>query len=254
MSIPTNYDEALKQLGALRQENDNFKAYHRLLTRALVHEIRSAFGAMIGHLDLLNLEGLSPEVVETVTAVKGQGYRLSRIMETLHWTNQVDHPDFYLKAEAVDTRQLIEEAVQEIQIRYENHDFVMQMPQGLPPVFVDRARMMTALVFVLQNAVRFTPEDETILISVLPTASSSKQLIINIDYDGTELPPEFKADPFSVVTGSISNTSGQARAILRAGLYPAHEIACRAGGDLMLIESSPTHTTFQFKIPLAEML
>ncbi len=242
----------MRELAALRQDRDNFKAHHRLLTRALVHEIRSAVGAMIGHLDLLNFDELSPEVAETATAVKGQGHRLSRIMETLHWINQVDHPDFHLKTERVETRQLIEESLKEIEIRYEEYDFVMQIPENAPPMlWVDRARMMMALVFVLQNAVRFTPEDETILISVLPTTPSSKQLILNIENKGTELPPEFKADPFSVVTELVSNTSGQARAILGLGLYPAHEIACRLGGDLILVESSPTRTTFQFKIPLA---
>ncbi len=124
-------------------------------------------------------------------------------------------------------------------------DLVNFSYKGDPMVFADPLHLQQSISNLLDNAVKYAAKSSRIILEVVRSAT---ELSIRIKDNGIGIPTAFQSqifDKFFRVPRPDDHTvKGHG-----LGLHYAKNIAKAHGGDLVLIQSDKTGSTFQFKIP-----
>ncbi len=129
------------------------------LFRLLLHEIKNPLMSLLGALELLGEEGLTREQKELLEIAQRSAERirnlLARAQEYLRLGEGVR-----LKSERLDLKALLAQAVEEIRplARRKGIRLALSLPRGEAWVYGDRDWLYQAVLNVLNNAVKYTPE------------------------------------------------------------------------------------------------
>jgi len=126
----------------------------------------------------------------------------------------------------------------------------VDVPEGVPPIRGDAARLGQVLVNLLHNAVKFSPDGGEVDVSVIATA---KDAIVSVADQGVGIPPSAQARIFerfykvdrARVRGETSGTG--------LGLAIARHIVEQHGGRIWVESAEGLGSTFSFSVPLAEV-
>lgn len=158
-----------------------------------------------------------------------------------------------LEAEALEVRKKpykFTEIVESIKDRLDNltarHHLRLNIPDELPLVDIDDIRIGQVLTNLVENAVKFSEENTTILIEV---NANGKEVIVSVADEGTGIPPELHQRIFDRFFQGNSHRTGRRKgtglglAICR-GIIEAH------GGGIW-VESEPGKgSKFSFSLPV----
>jgi len=117
--------------------------------------------------------------------------------------------------------------------------------KGDPMVFADQLHLQQSIANLLDNAVKYSAKSSRIILEIVRSVT---ELNIRIKDNGNGIPKEFQSQIFDkffrVPRPDDHSVKGHG-----LGLHYAKSIAKAHGGDLVLIQSDKTGTTFQFIIP-----
>jgi signal transduction histidine kinase len=122
------------------------------------HELRTPVTVIQGHLETLQYAPPEQQVA-TLALVMDELDRMTRLVNDLLLLAKADHPDFlHLRSEELDwlTEELFLKARS-----MANRDWRLES-KGLSPILVDRQRLTQAVMNLVQNAIRHTPESGSI--------------------------------------------------------------------------------------------
>ena len=128
----------------------------RQLMAAVSHELRTPLTRMRLHTELLRDEGVDPRRLD---ALEDQISEVDELVEELLESARLDQGVLALALAPVDLAELAAEALGSVDLG--ERPIVLQVPQGLA-VVADRRRLLRALVNLLSNARRYTPEEAEI--------------------------------------------------------------------------------------------
>jgi signal transduction histidine kinase len=238
----------------LRKANDLKRAFIRVAS----HELRTPLTIVLG---LAELAAHSPEAAPTLQRWLEQVYqaagrlndRVDQVVK-LHLCEKFDRP---LQPRPTDLAELLRGAGREVAsfVALRRQQLELAVPDGLGSVNVEPDKLNDALVQLLMNAIKFTPDGGTIRLSAERGAGAADGVRIEVSDTGMGIDAETQArlfDPFCTrmdVSRHSSGTFEFDRRGLGLGLAVARAFVEMHGGRIT-VASQPGKGT-RFTITLA---
>lgn len=228
--------------------------FHDQLVRGLTHKMNNILSLFHGYLGLLmDDKKLDPSTIAGLVRIRDGAKAASELMDrtkvlarpsSVVW-REVNVPDLFKRMQP-DFDAACERGV-ELQI---------DLPENLPTIWTDTARLKTAILEVVKNACESSPPGEFVKIEVVaesqPSATASAAgkaaqpitwISINITDTGGGIPPELSEKIFHPFfsTKQKQNATG-------LGLTVALGLVQQLGGGLRY-QSKPGLTTFRLLLP-----
>lgn len=214
------------------------------------HELRTPIAVVKGYADLLARWGRSdPEVLdEGIAAIQTETAHMSHLVEQLLFLARGDSGRTQLQMERLSLAALAEEVYAESEMIHPTHRW--QFVRACDPVVAaDAAMLKQAVRILVDNAVKYTPEGESIRLRVLETEQGLAAIEVQdsgIGIDRKDMAHVFdrffRADP-----ARAGGTGGTG-----LGLSIAKWIVDRHGGRFELISERDAGTRIRILLPKAE--
>lgn len=214
------------------------------------HELRTPIAVVKGYADLLNRWGRTdPEILdEGIRAIQTETAHMSHLVEQLLFLARGDSGRTQMRFETLSLAALCEEVYAESEMIHPTHRWQFQTLAD-PLVTADAAMLKQAVRILIDNAVKYTKEGESIRLRVL--IDGNGQPCIEVQDSGIGIDREdlkhvferfFRADPAR--TGSTGGTG--------LGLSIAKWIVDRHGGSFTLTSEREAGTRIRICLPKAK--
>ncbi|MEW6717933.1 MAG: ATP-binding protein [Chloroflexota bacterium] len=198
--------EALVKLTELNQLKSNFIAN-------ISHELRTPLAHMKGYLELLAdgaLGALTPEQNEGLTILQRAYNRLENLIEDLIRYSLYTRGQILLNRKPLDVINLLQsvETQSRVKARQKSIQLNTFVSPELPPVFGDEEKLNWALLHLVDNAIKFTPEGGKVAISAQGNGSI---ITLAVTDTGIGIPEEHLTEifePFHQLDGSSTRHYG----------------------------------------------
>jgi signal transduction histidine kinase len=135
------------------------------------HELRTPIAVIQGYVNLLDRWGKNDEATlqEAIDAIKSESESMKELIEQLLFLARGDNETLHLDLELIDCSEMIEEIFKETQMIDPRHVFgIKSSTQAC--VKADRQLMKQALRILIDNSIKYTPDNGEIIVSVEETA------------------------------------------------------------------------------------
>lgn len=238
------------ELGSARVSEENERLRSALLS-SVSHDLRTPLSSIIGSAS--SLRELEPQLshadkTELLDGILSESDRLNRYIQNLLDMTRLGHGNLKIERDWITLDDLVAAALQRLGPALEGLALVRDWPGDLPLLHVHPALIEQALVNVIDNAARFSPDGGTITIRAT-RLEASNQLEITVADQGPGIPPALREAVFDMFfTGNEGDRSrygtGLGLAICR-GMLGAH------GGDIEArLGPGGTGTTIVMHLPL----
>jgi len=215
------------------------------------HELRSPLTVVIGavHTALTEMERLSPEDTrQLLEDAAAEADILSHLLGNLLELSRAQANRLVLYVEPLDVRIVVKGVIDKIGPRHPEHGFTANVPAGLPPLYGDRLRIERILYNLLENAAKYSPRGEDVLVSA---KRDRERLTIGVTDRGVGISVEHQAalfQPFQRLEDSVrAGVKG-----IGLGLLVCRRLVEAHGGRIW-VESEPGKgSTFYFTLPLKQ--
>jgi signal transduction histidine kinase len=217
-------------------------------TAIIAHELRSPLTPIINYAHIVARPGQCRETIERGTnIIISQAWRLSRLVSDLLDSSRLSSGQFTLSCSPCDVVRLVKEVVEQLRPVAPYQRLIIEVPDTPIIGTWDYGRLQQALGNLLDNAIKYSPEETTITIRAWTTQGKAH---ISVHNEGAGIPfaaTEQLFRPYSRLQGTASSQKGSG-----LGLYITKSIIDAHGGELHLEqpEDEKQGTTFAFDLPL----
>lgn len=210
------------------------------------HEIRTPLTVLMGALGTAMTEGITPEDERSMLQDAMRGAEsLDQIVSNLLELSRYQSDRLALHKKPMDVGTVIRSAADKERGRSNNHEMVLDVPEGLPLVPADKVRVELVLQNLLNNAVKYSVEGTMVRISAKNTG---KALTVSVIDQGKGIALEDQAKLFQSFE-RLAETS-TTKPGLGLGLLVCRRLVEAHGGEIW-VESEPNKgSTFSFTLPL----
>lgn len=211
------------------------------------HELNNQMTIISGYCQLLQrrLKGSDPLVTKPLQIIETYLGRLGQMIDDLVDASRIRSGRLIIKREKVRLLRLLEE-IRQVHSELNPECQLKLDIRGDPPLMeVDRLRIEQVLTNLISNAVKYTPEKETITIRL---EAGKHEAIISVVDRGAGVPPQ---DAPRVFEAFFRGTRPSLRPAAGAGLglYISRMIVQAHGGEITLQSSPGSGSTFQIVLP-----
>lgn len=240
---------------ALRERNDALVSAERIKSEFLAnmsYEFRTPLTSIGGFAEMLanGLAGpLTPEAEEYVAAILQSVERLGTQINTVLDLSQSEAGTLPLSRQPVEVSALLSDMVAERKARIDTlgHTIEMTMAEDMPPVSIDRERMVQALGHILDNSIEHIGEKGRVLVDARRVKQSIRVILSD---DGPGMKAALVAainDGIAVSRGSAGQENTGRKAL---GLALARQIVLAHGGRFELAAEKGVGTMATITLPL----
>lgn len=161
----------------------------------MAHRFRSPISIIKWYLELLSeksVGNLNEKQKEYFTEIYNASEKLNETIDSLTILLQLQSNNLIIKKEDVNIKKLITQVIQKLQFKIERHRIHLQeiYPEGQETIIQTDPKLLSiVLQNLIENAVRYTPENGNIDIKV---EFSDKKMLIEIKDNGYGIPKEKK--------------------------------------------------------------
>ncbi len=174
-AVQESYRELQEKNRALEESFGKLKELDRLKSNFLAtmsHELRTPLTSVIGYSEMM-LEGLggplTPEQREYLGIIMEKGESLLQLITSILDITKIEAGRIRLVMSDVDVGQLMKDAVATVMPHARKKGITLVCDPGdLPRVQCDREKMRQCLINLVNNAVKFTPQNGTITVGADP--------------------------------------------------------------------------------------
>ena len=240
-------------VGELRVNNLQLERANRLKSEFLAsvsHELRTPMNAIIGYTKLM-LDGLDGEMTAQqqtdLFRVAQAADNLLGLINGLLDLAKIEAGKMELNIEEVSITDVTEEALELVRPHADEKGLQVRstIPQGLPTVWADRARVRQVLANMLANAVKFT---ERGAVSVAATAAEG-WVTVSVADTGVGISPEAQAYVFDEFRQADSSTTRRYGGT-GLGLAISKRLVTLHGGRIWVDSEIGRGSTFHFTLPI----
>ncbi len=214
------------------------------------HELRTPLTSMMGFLELVREGGAGPLTADQerfLDIVHRSSERLQRLVGDLLFVARLDARGVQLDVEAVDVNEVAAEAVEAVAALARAREIgVRHVPEPVPPVQGDRARLSQVVDNLLSNAIKFTPAGGTI---TTRTGVEPDAVFIEVEDTGVGIPRDEQERLFQRFFRS-SSASAQAIPGTGLGLVISKAIVEAHGGAVSVASEADKGTCVKVTLPL----
>ena len=166
-----------RMMQALQQALEKSKDAERLKSDFLTlasHELRTPLGIIIGYATFLR-EDAQGELSEHAEHVLGAALQMRSLVEDMSNLTLLETDGLIYKIKTIPAQEVLEAGVKEVEVlaKAKAQRLVFDMPEQPIPISVDREKMTLALVNILNNAIRFSPIGEQIIVGARPDGAEA---------------------------------------------------------------------------------
>ena len=245
----------------LQREKEDLQAqlqFKDQLIAMLAHDLRNPLTAVSIALETLEqlrknpkLEGgtrLNPELIaQLVRHARTQTKAIDRMITDILQAARDKSAEFRIQPKELDLGRLCLEVIDRLceQFQAKSQKIKTDIPSDLPKVYADRERVKQVLVNLLDNAIKYTPEQGTIEIAILHRTTQKVQ--VSICDDGPGIPSENQK---SIFEEQFRLKRDEAKEGYGIGLALCKRVV-RAHYGQIWVDSSPQQgSCFHFTLPV----
>jgi two-component system sensor histidine kinase BaeS len=187
--------DALNRMAAKLEES---QAARRRQLAAIVHELSRPLAGLHAAVEtLLDEDGVDPEVSRRLlSGIADELSRLERLTDSLHNLDRRRLQPLQLQRSRVDLGRIVRAGVAMFEPRAMQMEIALSaaLPVDLPELEADEDRLIQVLTNLLDNAIKFTPRNGTIQVTVMEQADAVSVTVANSGegISPTELPQLFQ--------------------------------------------------------------
>jgi len=234
-------EHALERLEELDRLRNQFLAM-------VVHDIRAPVAVIGGFLELLrdNWSALDEDRIEDLLdrGLK-QAQQITSLVNDILTVAQLETGEFALESHPFDLAEIVYRAVHGVRDATPHHEFDVSIPRDLPVAHGDETRQVQVLNNLLTNAVKFSPRDSTIHVTV---EWQTDDLIVTVRDEGVGIPAGERPKlfrRFSRLQNPGPRTSGTG-----LGLYISKELVEAQRGRIWVDSAPGEGSAFSFTVPV----
>ncbi len=231
----------------LRESLDMEVSWRSQLFRMLVHELKTPLSSTLIASELLCEELKKEPFLSLARNVKRSVVSLSSRIDELMDVARGETGKIELRFSQVDIAKMLHQIKEDITIACsgEGKSFTLDMPSSIPVVWCDESRVRQILLNLLNNALKFTDQGDSI---VLRARAENEDILFEIQDSGRGIPKPAQRHlfkPYHRVKNGKDYYSG-----FGVGLFLCKMLVDLHGGQIE-VESKPgTGSKFSFSIPM----
>jgi signal transduction histidine kinase len=237
-----------KSFNQMAEQLEQVESMRRQLIGDVAHELRTPLTAIKGSAEAL-MDGVLPASDDTYLQIHAEAERLSHLVDDLQELSRVESRATQLDIHPADSTALIQTVTKRLQHQFDEKRVMLTSSLPHDPVIVlaDGDRMIQVLTNLIGNALQYTPENGTVIISV---ESDKKEARISVSDTGFGIPAEHLThifDRFYRVDKSRSRAHGGSG----IGLTIAKHLVEAHGGKIWAESAGENKgSAFTFTLPL----
>jgi signal transduction histidine kinase len=173
--------QALEKVKTTNQIKSNFLALAS-------HELRTPLSVIMGYASFLQ-EGASDETTNQVNHVMGAASQMRSILDQMNNLTLLQSDEMEMRRMRISIQSVLNFALDEIKYFAARRDMQLSLHFQDDPIYVTVDPEKTALAFVnlLNNAIRFSPQESEIIIGI---DTQGKEVIVWVQDHGIGIPPD----------------------------------------------------------------
>ncbi len=222
------------------------------LAQMIVHDLRNPLANVVSGLQVIHTAVLEEDetvsLIDVLNMAMRSSEKLHRLIDSLLDIRRLELGRGTLDKVLVHADLLAQEAVELVLpvIKRKRQELVLDIPPGLPPLYVDRDLTARVLTNLLDNAAKFTPPDGTISIEAV---REDEALVFTVSDNGPGVAPGREEQLFEAFT-RLENARGTRGTGLGLSFC---KLAVEAhGGKIWVDSESGEGSHFRFRLPLEE--
>jgi signal transduction histidine kinase len=230
------------------QEVDRVKD---MLVGSVSHELRTPITSIVGYLEMLedgSFGALNDEQADAVRRVRGNSGRLLQLIDDLLTLSRVEDDGLVLDARALDLRALVRAGHDVVAPAWAGRDLDvrLELPDEPVPFVGDRDMVERAVVNLVGNAVKFTPDGGRIEVAL---AVKGDEALLEVADSGVGI---VAAERDRVFSRFFRSATLEKRAIPGSGLGLSitRGVIERHGGRIELESEEGSGTVFRVWLPV----
>ncbi len=216
-------------------------------TADVAHELRTPLTVIQGALEAM-LDGVYPTDRENLQAALAQTHTLSRLVEDLRLLALADAGQLRLHTSPLDLGPFLREMIETHRVRAQERGvgLALEMPSSLPLVGADRDRLAQVMGNLLNNALRYVPEEGHVTVHA---ETQGREVIVAVADDGPGVPTEDMPHLFERFWRG-DRARRRATGGSGLGLTIARSLVEAHGGRLWAESVEGEGSTFAFALPV----
>lgn len=221
-----------------KEEKDKIEFFH-----VMAHRFRSPISIIKWYIELLSdksVGNLNDKQREYFTEIYNASEKLNETIDSLIVLLQLQSNNLTLKIERINIKDLIAQIIQKLQFKIERHKLHLQeiYPKEQEVVIQTDSKLLSiVLQNLIENAVRYTPENGNIDIKV---DFLNKKILIEIKDDGFGIPKEVRS---RILADSVNSKD------MGFSLYLVKLILRKMQADISFKSEENKGTTFSISLP-----
>ncbi|HYP53884.1 MAG TPA: HAMP domain-containing sensor histidine kinase [Pyrinomonadaceae bacterium] len=214
------------------------------------HELRTPITSINGFSELLSMdESLPSEAREFLSIINSEAQRLSRMIDTFLAVTKLEAAD---RQEVLKVPLMLDDVVRETVTSLQSVAkrkrirLVEKSAPKLPPVAADKGLVTQAVVNLLDNAIRYSPERTTVTLS---TALEADAVRVTIEDRGYGIPPEATERVWEKFYRVARDGRDKEEESTGLGLSFVREVVEQHGGEVALESEVGRGSKFSFTLP-----
>ncbi|MBI2613998.1 MAG: HAMP domain-containing histidine kinase [Candidatus Levybacteria bacterium] len=221
-----------------KQEKEKIEFFH-----VMVHRFRSPISIIRWYIELLSdksVGNLNDKQEEYFTEIYNASEKLNETIESLIVLLQLEAGNISIKTETVNVKEMVGKILKELQLKIERHKLHLEeiYPTDREVIIqVDPKLLGIALQNLIENAIRYTPENGNVSIKAV---FSDKKLFIEIKDSGYGIPKEHKS---KILADSVNSKD------MGFSLYLIKRILKKMNAQIDFKSEENKGTTFFISLP-----
>ena len=215
------------------------------------HELKTPITTIKGYTQLmkrdLEKQGLT-EHVASLAKVETQIDKLSKLVSDLFDVSKIHAGQLDYAEESIDIDAFVRDIVETLQQISETHTLSIHGASH-QTVIGDSARLEQVFVNLVNNAIKYSPEADTVDIHI---STAEDTVIVSVQDYGIGIPREHLSKIFDRFYRAHDNDNSKAFSGLGMGLYISYEIVKRHGGDITVESAEGKGSTFSVFLPVKQ--
>jgi signal transduction histidine kinase/CheY-like chemotaxis protein len=219
--------------------------------RLASHELRGPVAVLRGYLTMMQEgEVAGADLGPTYPILLSKVDEINLLIEQMLETARIEDRRLMLEVESLDMREVARAAAGALSVRLtDNHRLVLDLADEPIMVTCDRARLLTILSNLLDNAIKFSPHGGTVTLSGR-IDTDGRAAEIRVSDEGIGIDPREMRTIFTRF-GRVVNADNSHLPGTGLGLFVARQLARMHGGDIQISSRRRVGTTVVVTLPVA---
>lgn len=233
--------------------DEEVQKIHKTFIANVSHDLRTPLAAIDQYVNILK-EGLAGELSDEqrdyIDVIRRSSFRLHNLVENLIDANKILSGDFKLRMEVTSVQEILDVVVPLLQSQAEDKQlmFQVQVPEDLPPVYADKARVAQVVANIAGNSIKFT-EQGMLQIRAGFMPRDEGRIIVSVEDTGIGIPKEDLGKIFELFY-RVEKDKVYVEEGAGLGLSISREIVRAHGGTLWAESMEGMGSAFHFALPI----